>query len=297
MKYRREENSNKERDDFIIMKSCFITSIIIVVVGFLGLLIADWGSFQITVNGSNIIDFICLAIFIFILSFICTFKSWNKTARKNIITCIVIYCCLNVFTVCSNFGIMCIRRDREGARRRECWNNIRLITGALEMYNMDNTVMMKELDLKSLYNGGYLNAEFTFPTDSCYYTSIDDVTDKGFVCCTEHFCEDSALGSCGYCISYKDLNKDNYKNYLSRGSDVTFEQFKELRDKFEKVKKRAGSSVEQRNFVMEQNKIIRAKKPFLERARLHFKENRNKYIEYFYPFIVLFFPYMLHPLR
>ena len=117
------------------------------------------------------------------------------------------------------------------------------------------------------------------------------------MCCTEHFSPDTKLGSCGYCISYKDLNKDNYKNYLSRGSDVTFEQFKELRDKFEKAKERANSRLAQRDLIIEQNKIIRAKKPFGERVRLHFKENRYKYINTFYPFIVLFFPYVLHPLR
>ena len=160
------------------MKTFVIRAVSIFVVIVVCLMLADFGIFTSAVHGPDIIDLICLGIFIFILFFIFTFKSWNKSARKNIITCIVIYCCLNVFTVYSNFGIMCIKRDREGARRKECWKNIRLIGGAAEMYNMDNSVMMKELDLKPLYNGGYLNAEFTFPTDSCYYTNIDDLTDK-----------------------------------------------------------------------------------------------------------------------
>ena len=278
------------------MKSCFITSVIIFIVGFLCLLLADWGSFSISVNGSNFIDLVCLAIFIFIVCFICTFKHWNKAARKNIITCIVVYCCLNVFIVWSNFGIMCIRRDREGARRKVCWSNIRIISGAVEMYNMDNSVMMENLDFMRLFNCGYLKEEFSFPSDYCYYTNIDNLSDNGFVCCTEHFSPNSELGSDGDCIQY-DLNSDNYVHYISRGSNITFEKIKELKDKFIKAKEVAGSRLEQRDFIMEQNRRIRAKKPFLERARLHFKENKSTYINIFYPFIVLFFPYLLHPLR
>ena len=295
MKYRREENSNKVRDDFIIMKSCFITSIIIVVVGFLGLLIADWGSFQITVNGSNIIDFICLAIFIFILSFICTFKSWNKTARKNIITCIIFYFCLNGFMVWQNFGVMCIRRDYEGTRRKACWKNIDIITGAVEMYNMDNNIMMSDLDIRKLIDSNYFSDEFTFPSNYCYYTNLGDLTKDGLVCCTEHFNSSTELGRNIDCIQY--MEKDNYKNYLSSGSNISFEKIKELKDKFKELKSKKGDSTTQRDEFMRLNRVLRAKKPFLERARLHFKENRNKYIEYFYPFIVLFFPYLLHPLR
>ncbi len=279
------------------MKSFIITSIIIIVVGFLCLLLADFGSFSTTVNGPDIIDLICLAIFIFIVCFICTFKYWSKTTRKNIITCIVIYCCLNVFTVWSNFGIMCIKRDREGARRKACWNNIRLITGAVEMYNMDNSVMMENLDFKTLFNETYIKEEFSFPSYRCYYTSIDNLTDNGFVCCIEHFSPNSELYYSGYCILYDHMNKDNYKDYIGRDSNISFEKIEELRNKFIEVKNCAGSVEEQRDIVIELNKKIRSKKPFLERTRLHIKENKDTYIKIFYPFILLFFPYVLHPLR
>ena len=269
----------------------------ILVVSFICLLLADWGSFSISVNGSDIIDLVCLAIFIFIIFFICSFKSWSKSARKNIITCIVVYCCLNVFTVWSNFGIMCIKRDYEGSSRKACWNNLRFLNGAVEMYNMDNKVMMENFDFKSLFNGGYIKEEFSFPSRYCYYTNFDNLTENGFVCCNKHFSPDTELGYSGYWIVYDDLNKDNYKNYLGRDCKVTFEKFNELREKFMKMKDNTDDYQEQRNLVIEENKKIRAKKPFLERARLHFKENRNTYIDYLYPIIVLFFPYVLHPLR
>ena len=278
------------------MKSCIVTLISMIVAVFVCLLLADFGTFSIAVNnGPDIIDLICIAIFIFILCFIFTFKYWNKTARKNIITCIVIYCCINVFSVYTNFGVMCIKRDREGATRRACWSNIRIIAGAVDFYNMDNSVMMESLDLKALYDGGYLGEEFSFPSDRCYYTSIDNLTNNGFVCCTEHFSPNSELGSNGDCIEY-DLNADNYVHYISPGSNITFEKIKELKEKFKKAKE-SESSLGQRDFVMEQNKKIRAKKPFLERARLHIKENRSTYVNIFYPVIVLFFPYILHPLK
>ena len=76
------------------MKAFFITSITIIVVILLCLALADFGTFSTAVQGPEIIDLICLGIFILIISFICTYKYWSKTARKNIITCIVIYCCL-----------------------------------------------------------------------------------------------------------------------------------------------------------------------------------------------------------
>lgn len=286
---------NKVRGGFFIMKSCFITSILIVVVGFLILLLADWGSFSITVNGSNFIDLICLAIFIFIVYFICTFKNWNKTARKHVLTCIIVYCCFNVFTVYSNFGIMCIRRDYEGTKRNACWNNIKIITEAVEMYNMDNNVMMSVLDIRKLIDSSYFSKELSFPSYSCYYTNLGDLTNDGFVCCAEHFSPYSELSYNGYNINY--MEKDNYKNYLSRGFDISFDRIKELQNKFKELKSKKGDSGLQRDEFVRLNKTLRAKKPFLERARLHFKENRETYIKCFYPFIVLFFPYVLHPLR
>ena len=53
-----------------------------------------------------------------------------------------------------------IRRGGHGSSRvKACYGNIRLIQGAVEMYNMDSREMMTELDMKLLIDGHYLKNE------------------------------------------------------------------------------------------------------------------------------------------
>ena len=42
------------------------------------------------------------------------------------------------------------------ARQKACYSNIRVLTGAVEMYNMDHSIMMKELDFNTLIQEHYL---------------------------------------------------------------------------------------------------------------------------------------------
>jgi Ca-activated chloride channel family protein len=81
------------------------------------------------------------------------------------------------------------RKARQQARGKACYANMRVILGAVEMYNMDHTDMMtvvteKELDI--LVQEGYLKSKITHPTNECAYGTIGDLTNGGYICCLEH---------------------------------------------------------------------------------------------------------------
>jgi hypothetical protein len=69
---------------------------------------------------------------------------------------------------------------------KTCLYNIRELQGAVEMYNMDNTPMMTELDLKRLLEEKYIKIIPTVNYSDCKYTSKGDLTDNGEICCELH---------------------------------------------------------------------------------------------------------------
>lgn len=78
------------------------------------------------------------------------------------------------------------KKARESARQKACYSNIRVILGAIEMYNMDNSAMMSDVQISLLTAGKYLKSEPTKPETACNYVANGDVTDTGFVECTWH---------------------------------------------------------------------------------------------------------------
>jgi Ca-activated chloride channel family protein len=81
------------------------------------------------------------------------------------------------------------RKSREQARDKACYANMRVLQGAVEMYNMDNHEMMtvvteKEIDL--LVAGKYLKSHPTKPESDCRYGSIGDLSDTGVIVCARH---------------------------------------------------------------------------------------------------------------
>ncbi len=102
------------------------------------------------------------------------------------------------------------RCRRGGAREMACYANMRVILGAIEMYNMDHPVMADRVDpavLERLRAGNYLKyaegpfcygyppeypfhlecllPEF-FPAPRYEYFSIGDLTGTGVICCPSH---------------------------------------------------------------------------------------------------------------
>ena len=211
---------------------------------------------------SLFMGFIYLVIFLFIICFICTFKYWEKTTRKKIVIYIVIYCCVNGLTAWC-FENMHVRRDYEGMEEKACLENVRIINGAVEMYNMDKDVMMDDLDIHKLLEGNYIYKELSV-SDKCNYTNVGKLSKDGFVCCIKHYSQHSKLGN------NNDLNNNKP---VSKLSDSKLNELKEEIKSF--------------------NKRIREKKSFFEKADLYLKENKHEIKSKFYLFFVLFWPSFL----
>ncbi len=78
------------------------------------------------------------------------------------------------------------RKAREQARHKACYANIRVIQGAVEMYNMDNEQMMSNLDLNKLVQGKYLKSHVSLPEQGCRYENRGNLAAGGYVYCRLH---------------------------------------------------------------------------------------------------------------
>ncbi len=67
-----------------------------------------------------------------------------------------------------------------------CRSNIRYLHGSVEMYNMDHSEMMHELDLEGLLEKKYIKSIPTVSYSKCKYISKGDLTDNGEICCELH---------------------------------------------------------------------------------------------------------------
>ncbi len=94
---------------------------------------------------------------------------------------ILLICCLFLMIFISNSAFA-----RVSARPKACRSNIRVIQGAVEMYNMDISPMMEQLDIKNLINGHYLKEEPVKPEISCEYKNFGNLAEGGFVFCKYH---------------------------------------------------------------------------------------------------------------
>lgn len=77
------------------------------------------------------------------------------------------------------------KKARESARQKSCYANIRVILGAVEMYNMDSSQMMDNLDINGLVTQGYLKSEPAKPESDCGYNG-SNLTGNGVITCTRH---------------------------------------------------------------------------------------------------------------
>lgn len=81
------------------------------------------------------------------------------------------------------------RRSHGDGREKACYANMRVLLGAIEMYNMDSAVMQKTLDepfIKKLTSAQYLKGGISKPEPGCSYISTGDLTDTGRVRCVIH---------------------------------------------------------------------------------------------------------------
>jgi len=78
------------------------------------------------------------------------------------------------------------RKAREQARGKACYANQRVLLGAVEMYNMDHSVLMKSADIAALRSGGYLKASITPPERDCVYLTAGSLDADGCIYCKLH---------------------------------------------------------------------------------------------------------------
>ena len=113
---------------------------------------------------------------------------------------------LELIIVIAIIGIICamaIPNHRKCTRRHDprksCYSNIRVLQGAIEMYNMDNITMMTTyLNLNDLKNGNYIKKveDFSYPNTpekSCKYCILGDITLEGQVYCQFHGTVDNTI--------------------------------------------------------------------------------------------------------
>lgn len=84
------------------------------------------------------------------------------------------------------------RHTREPAREKACYANMRVVLGAVEMYNMDHSIMVSTIndtDLDTdgfLVRGQYLKSRINRPETDCRYGTIGDLTRDGKIICARH---------------------------------------------------------------------------------------------------------------
>ena len=78
------------------------------------------------------------------------------------------------------------RKGGGRSHQKACYSNLRVIQGALEMYNMDHEEMMTDLDMRILIDAKYLKEEPRKPEKECRYYSQGNLTEDGEICCDFH---------------------------------------------------------------------------------------------------------------
>ena len=74
---------------------------------------------------------------------------------------------------------------RINSKKKACYSNIRVIQGAVEMYNMDASEMMSDLNFDDLKSGRYFKEIPVPPDKPCSYQGTD-LDNDGYVYCTFH---------------------------------------------------------------------------------------------------------------
>lgn len=82
--------------------------------------------------------------------------------------------------------------ETQSAAKRECDANLRVLLGAVELYNMDHQEMIKELRDEDVQKGGklvggtYLKTPISKPIPECLYSSVGDISQEGHLTCKVH---------------------------------------------------------------------------------------------------------------
>ena len=112
------------------------------------------------------------------------------------------------------------RRDRSIARAKACFSNLRVLQGAIEMFNMDETPKItecNEVTLNLLVEKKYLKRDFLnyYPEIQCRYISNGDLSENGTVYCEYHGSIDGFFkGEFDYNRRVAESNRDTLKLFI-----------------------------------------------------------------------------------
>ncbi len=131
---------------------------------------------------------------------------------------------------------------------KDCFLNQRFLSGAIEMYNMDNTEMIdsalpgKDFEgiIHLLIDKNYLKDHFELPTDECSYGFIN-MTNDGQVFCKKH----GSIGS-----TYQNIKIPKYDKNLEIPFSSTYKKIREeKRQEFLDKKKEEEDIKHRKNFL------------------------------------------------
>lgn len=87
-----------------------------------------------------------------------------------------------IIAVLAAISIPNFRKSREQARDKACFANQRVLTGSVEMYNMDNETPMRSLNIQQLVSRSYMKSAPSSPERGCQYS----FNQNGDVACRLH---------------------------------------------------------------------------------------------------------------
>lgn len=90
-----------------------------------------------------------------------------------------------ILAVLASIATPNFRKARHQARDKACFANQRVLSGAVEMYNMDNDTMMTNLDINKLVKDRYLKTAPVKPESGCFYLLEGDINDR-YISCRYH---------------------------------------------------------------------------------------------------------------
>ena len=118
---------------------------------------------------------------------------FSKKEKPKNITAIIVETIVVFFIVfiLTSMGAPGYSTPRASTRQKACYSNIRVLYGAIEMYNLDHKDTFKELNektLNSLYDEKCLKGEINLPTPRCNYRSEGIIKEngEGYIYCDYH---------------------------------------------------------------------------------------------------------------